>query len=149
MSYHAPKGVYLDQQTGRYVTAEDFVPEEAIGVDIFAQRNLLNLSFYGKRAPGHDIVFEPDARDNTIFAFNLPNGVTNRATIPTNRIIPNWPVGFDVSTPPVSRLRGINNEHNPLYGANHFLNAGHGVKMDLDGCRKYPADLPAKPKLGG
>ena len=101
MSYHAPKGVHLDQQTGRYVTAEDFVPEEAIGVDIFAQRNLLNLSFYGKRAPGHDIVFEPDARDNTVFAFNLPNGITNRAETPTNRIIANWPVGFDVSTPPV------------------------------------------------
>lgn len=101
MSFHSPRGAYLDPETKRYLTAEDFVPENAVGADIFAQRNVLNLSFYGKRSSGQDIIFEPESRDNTIYAFNLPNGITNRATVPTNRIVPNWPVGFDVSTPSV------------------------------------------------
>jgi hypothetical protein len=101
MSFHAPRGAYFDTKAKKYVTAEHFIPEAAIGADIFAQSNALTLSFFGKRASGHDIVFEPEARDNTIFAFNLPNGMTNKATVPSNRIIPNWPVGFDVVTPPV------------------------------------------------
>ncbi len=101
LSLHAPRGVYFDAKAKRYVTPEAFVPEQAIGADLFAQGNALTLSFYGKRSPGQDIVFEPEARDNTIFAFNLPNGVTNKATVATNRIVPNWPVGFGVLTPAV------------------------------------------------
>jgi hypothetical protein len=101
MSLHAPRGAYFDPATKKYVTAEHYVPERAIGADIFAQSNALTLSFFGPRGPGHDIVFERESRDNTIFAFNLPNGITNKAGIPTNRIIPNWPVGFDVDTPPL------------------------------------------------
>jgi hypothetical protein len=98
-SFHAPRGVYLDEETGRYVTPEAFVPENAIGADVFAQRNELHLSFYGVREEGHDILFEPDSRDNTIYAMNLPSGVTNRAEYPTNRIVPNWSVGFGLPTP--------------------------------------------------
>ena len=86
-------------QQRRLVTLDNFTPPNAIGADIHAQRNRLTLSFFGIRNPGHDIIFEPDARDNTIIAMNLPNGITNNATSPTNRIIPNWPVGFDVATP--------------------------------------------------
>jgi len=101
MSFHAPQGVHFDVKAKRYVPSKPFVPERAIGADIYAQRNLLTFWFYGRRAQGHDIVFEPDSRDNTVFAFDLPNGITNLAKVPTNRIITNWPVGFDVSTPPV------------------------------------------------
>ena len=101
MSFHAPAGAHFDPKMKRYVLTKDFVAKEAIGADIFAQGNALTLSFYGKRAAGRDLVLEAEARDNTVFAFNLPNGITNKATIPTNRIVPNWPVGFDVVTPPV------------------------------------------------
>ncbi len=106
MSFHAPRGAHFDPEkehvpntAERLVTLDNFTPPNAIGADIHAQRNRLTLSFFGIRNPGHDIIFEPDARDNTIIAMNLPNGITNNATSPTNRIIPNWPVGFDVATP--------------------------------------------------
>ena len=99
-SLHAPRGAYFDEETKRYTVPEDFVPpENAIGADIFAQGNQFTLTFYGKRSPGSDIVFEPEARDNTVFVFNLPNGVTNKATVPNNRVIPNWPIGFGLATP--------------------------------------------------
>jgi len=100
-SYHAPRGAYLDEATGKYLTPEEYVPEHAIGASIYAQRNEFHSSFYGTRGPGHDIVFEADARDNTVYADNLPNGVTNTAVHPTNRVVPNWPVGFDLPTPDV------------------------------------------------
>jgi hypothetical protein len=101
LSLHAPRGAHFDSLTRRYVTVEDFVSPDAVGARIHAQRNLLSLAFFGPRAPGHDLVFEPDARDNTLFVYDLPNGITNRATLPTNRVVPNWPVGFAVPTPPV------------------------------------------------
>lgn len=101
MSFHAPRGAHFDEEKRAYVTIEGFVGTQAIGAHIFAQRNMLTLSFFGPREPGQDIVFEPESRDNTITVLNLPNGITNRATIPTNRVVPNWPVGFAVDTPPV------------------------------------------------
>jgi hypothetical protein len=48
-----------------------------------------------------DVVFEEGSRDNVVHALNLPNGYTNRAKVPNNRIVPSWDVGFDVSTPGV------------------------------------------------
>lgn len=101
LSFHAPRGAHFDEKTKRYVTVEGLVAENAIGADICAQRNQLTLSFYGQRHPGQDIIFEEGARDNTITALSLPNGVTNKARIPSNRIITNWPAGFSVDTPPV------------------------------------------------
>ena len=101
MSYHAPRGAHFDEASRRYVTVEDFAPRGAVGAAIHAQRNKLTLSCFGRREPGCDIVFGADSRDNTIFALNLPNGVTNLAAVPTDKVIPNWPVGFDIETPPV------------------------------------------------
>lgn len=101
LSLHAPRGAHFDPQTKRYVTVEDFVSSTSIGAQIYAQRNLLSLAFFGQRGPGCDLVFEPDARDNSLFVFDLPNGLTNRAMVPTNKVIPNWPVGFAIPTPPV------------------------------------------------
>jgi len=46
-------------------------------------------------------VFEEEARNNTVSVWNLPHGITNKAKIPTNRIIQNEPVGFNVSTPAI------------------------------------------------
>ena len=102
MSLHAPRGSNYDAQARKYVTPDEFwLPDEnAIGADIFAQRNFFTLASYGKRVEGRDILFEPDAQENTVFALNLPNGITNKARVPTNRVITNWPVGFRVATPP-------------------------------------------------
>lgn len=99
MSFHAPRGAYFDHEKKAYATIEDYIGEQAVGTTIHAQRNVMNLSFFGSREPGMDIVFEEDARDNTIMALNLPNGVTDRANVPTNKITTNWPVGFAVETP--------------------------------------------------
>ncbi|MDA4113189.1 MAG: hypothetical protein OK474_04000 [Thaumarchaeota archaeon] len=102
MSLHAPRGAYFDSETKTYKLPENFVPPRgSIGADIFGQKNELSLVFYGKREPGKDIVFEEGSRDNVVRAFNLPNGYTNKARVPNNRIITSWDVGFDVPTPPV------------------------------------------------
>jgi hypothetical protein len=101
MSLHAPQGAHFDETKKKYVVRDGLLPQDAIGADVFAQGNFLSLAFYGKRPPGEDIVFEPESRDNTVFAFSLPNGITNKATIPNNKIIPNWPVGFGIATPAV------------------------------------------------
>jgi hypothetical protein len=101
-SLSAPRGAYFDEKTRNYKLPENFIPpENSVGADILAQRNELSLVFYGKRSPGKDIVFEEGSRDNTVYALNLPNGYTNNAAVPTNRIVPSWEVGFDVPTPPV------------------------------------------------
>jgi hypothetical protein len=102
MSMHAPRGAYFDEATRQYTTSEDFeVSEDAVGAEIHAQNNIFILSPFGRRALGKDLVFQSDARENTVFALSLPNGYTNLARIPTNRIIPNWPVGFSVPTPDI------------------------------------------------
>jgi hypothetical protein len=85
----------------RYTAPDNFVPpDDAIGVQVFAQNNLLTFGFNGKRSPGTDLVFEEAARDNTVFLYNLPNGLTNNACYPNNRVVPNWTEGFNVKTPP-------------------------------------------------
>ena len=110
MSFHAPRGAYFDQEQKAYVTIEDYIGKQAVGTLIYAQRNVMTLSFFGSREPGMDIIFEEDARDNTIVALNLPNGVTDRASVPSSKIITNWPVGFAVETPdiPVSGKPVVN-----------------------------------------
>jgi len=102
MSVYAPVGLYLDPVTKRFEVLEDSeIYEGTTGAQIFAQNNQFTLSFYGrKRPPGTDVIFEASAKDNTIRALNLPNGITNNATTPTNRIILSRPAGFAVSTPP-------------------------------------------------
>lgn len=74
--------------------------EGAIGARIFGDHNLLTLST-SQMSPGGDIVFEPSATDNLITAIRLPNGVTNRAMRPTNRIVGTEPIGYRIATPPV------------------------------------------------
>ena len=99
LSFHAPRGAHFDERTKRYVVRDDVRPHRAVGAEIHAQENELHLSFYGPRPAGQDVVFAADARDNTVFALNLPNGVTSHARVPTNRVVTNRGVGFDVATP--------------------------------------------------
>jgi hypothetical protein len=102
MSLHAPRGAYFDPRTKTYKLPENFVPPQgSIGADVFGQKNELSLVFYGRRAPGKDVVFEEGSRDNVVHALNLPNGYTNKAKVPNNRIVTSWDVGFGVPTPPV------------------------------------------------
>lgn len=75
------------------------LPETA-GVQIFGQRNFLTISAHA-HDEGKNVIFEGPAKDNLIVAVNLANGITNNATIPTNRIISTWPIGFSVDTPSV------------------------------------------------
>lgn len=100
-SLHAPRGAYFDPEQKAYLTRPDYVPEQALGAQLFAQRNDLRLTFYGRRAPGHDLVFEAEARENTVHTFALPNGLTSRAQVPTNRVVLSHSPGFSIATLPV------------------------------------------------
>jgi hypothetical protein len=142
LSLHAPRSAYFDAESKEYATVDGFVPGHAVGAQIFAQRNALKLAFYGPRAPGHDIVFESEARDNTIDALNLPNGVTNNATLPTNRIAPNWPVGFAVPTPdvPPSNNWAVNDTS---YAVEVFIvDPGEVAQWELADAGSIPQDHP-------
>lgn len=87
----------------------------SIGADIFGQKNILTLDVK-ETASGKNIIFEDDAKDNIIFALNLPQGITNNARNPTNRIIPTWPIGFNVPTPtfPASGKDMVNTNPYPV-----------------------------------
>ena len=101
---HPPRGVYFDDDVKRYIPRAGFVPpDDAVALDIHSQDNIFEIASYGTRAKGKDVVFNADAKDNTVYAFSLPNGITNEAKNPTNRVITNGPVGFDVSTPTIPR----------------------------------------------
>ena len=64
--------------------------------------NTYTLSWQSDFEAGKALVFGSGARDNLVYAMNLPtDGVTNNATRPTNRIIPLKPVGFNLTTPAV------------------------------------------------
>jgi len=72
----------------------------AVGARIFGVDNLLELSA-AETSPGQDLVFEASARDNLVVAGRLPNGVTNHASRPTNRVVATRAGGFSVATPPL------------------------------------------------
>jgi hypothetical protein len=74
--------------------------EGSIGARIFAKTNLFTLSF-AQTAPNKNIVFEAPALDNQVTVMNFPNGYTNNAEHPTNRIVSVKPIGFAVPTPDV------------------------------------------------
>lgn len=97
---HAPRGVYFDEKTRSYRAPDNFTPsEEAIGLDLYAQNNRFRLAFALRRAPGKDIVFREESRDNLVHAFNLPHGFTNLAKLPTNKVTMNRAAGFEIQTP--------------------------------------------------
>ena len=71
-----------------------------VGVQIFGQNNYFHLQLEA-HDPGQNLVFESPSRDNYIFAVTLPQGFTNRATHPTNKLILTTPVGYSIETPPL------------------------------------------------
>ena len=98
-SCNAPVGVHLNEE-GRYVSQDGFTPApEAIGLQVYARQNVFDCCFTGARRDGMDLVFEDGASENTVHTFTMPNGMTNRASNHTNKVISRDVAGFDVTTP--------------------------------------------------
>ena len=74
---------------------------DRIGVNINGgEQNIYHITFTGGTDPGSALIFGPEARDNVVYATNVPLGdITNNATVPNNKIIPLTPLGFNVTTP--------------------------------------------------
>ena len=72
----------------------------AAGLQLAGHRNFITLTAHAQE-PGKNLIFDPTARDNLVYAVNLDNGFTNNATVPTNRLVTSYPVGFSVETPAV------------------------------------------------
>jgi hypothetical protein len=70
------------------------------GLQLAGHRNLVTMTAHAQE-PGKNIVFEPTARDNLVYAINLDNGFTNNASVPTNRLVTSYAVGFGVETPSI------------------------------------------------
>lgn len=89
--------------------------KEAVGARIFGQYNIMTLSC-GQMSPGGDVVFEASARDNLVTANMIPNGITNRAEVPTNRMITSYSVGYSIDTPqfPESGVQIMNQNPYPV-----------------------------------
>jgi len=71
-----------------------------IGIQIFGQNNYFHLQLEA-HDPGQNLIFEPPSRDNYIFAVTLPQGFTNRASRPTNKLVLTTPAGYGIDTPPL------------------------------------------------
>ena len=64
--------------------------------------NIYTLSWQGSFEVGKALIFGNRARDNLVYAMNLPvDGVVNNASRSTNLIVPLKPVGFNIITPAV------------------------------------------------
>ena len=102
----------------------------SIGAQIFGQKNYLTLDVGGSAA-NQGVVFEPESRDNVVNALNIAHGFTNNATHPTNRIIPPWPAGFEVETPPIPPSERAVTNRNPLGVQVMFLQPGEVTEWTL------------------
>ena len=116
--------------------------EGAVGARIFGQDNLLALSASGM-SPGGDIVFEADARDNLVTAVHILSGITNRATVPTNRVIAGSPAGYSIETPafPAASAEVINS--NPYIVAISIVSAGNVSQWTLTDAKGQSQDFTA------
>ena len=71
---------------------------DSTGALIHGHDNYLDLTF-GNMADGRDVVFESTARDNLVQGLRFPHGITNRAEVPTNRVISNTLANLPTLTP--------------------------------------------------
>lgn len=76
---------------------------DAIGAVVSGSRNRLTIMSSSGMAPGKDLIFAVDARENVVEASALQSGYTNNAETPTNRLVSLWNVGFGISTPAVPK----------------------------------------------
>ncbi|MEZ6072326.1 MAG: hypothetical protein R3C10_19220 [Pirellulales bacterium] len=87
-----------DNRVQAHLESEDI--ESAVGARLFGHDNYLDLTF-GRMAASGDVVFEPSARDNLVQGMRFPHGITNRAAVPTNRIVANTLANLPTETPAV------------------------------------------------
>lgn len=70
------------------------------GLELAGHRNFVTMTARAQE-PGKNLILGPTARDNLVYAISLDNGFTNNATVPTNRLITSYAVGFSIETPAV------------------------------------------------
>jgi hypothetical protein len=112
----------------------DGVPA-SIGSRIFGFKNIFDMTVYGTAA-GKNIIFEPEAKDNIVYATQLPNGITNNAIYPNNKIIFCSDLALAVETPPVPATGQYLQNRNPYTIEVTILKAGEvsqWVKADAAG----------------
>jgi hypothetical protein len=88
---------------------------DSAGVKLFSHDNYLDLTF-GNMSQDGDVIFETTAQDNLVQGLRFPNGITNRATVPTNRVIANTLVNLPTEIPavPVSGESATNRNPFPV-----------------------------------
>ena len=75
---------------------------------IFGEKNIImrfDFDKGGRTKEGNAIVFEDSARDNLVYLMKpiaKNYEIINNATVPTNRVITTYSVGFDVETPTIA-----------------------------------------------
>ena len=74
--------------------------KDAVGARLFGRDNALDLTF-GRMAAGRDVVLETSAQGNLLQGMRFPHGITNRALVPTNRVIANTLASLPTETPGV------------------------------------------------
>ena len=85
---------------------------------------------------GKNLIFEASARNNVVHATSLPQGITNDATHPTNRVVLNTPVGYSIETPSVPPSGAPVMNRNPYTVEVSILDAGNvsgWVETDANG----------------
>ncbi|MAT13778.1 MAG: hypothetical protein CMJ46_00730 [Planctomyces sp.] len=85
------------------------------GARVFGSSNILEITV-AAMSSRRDVVWEEPARENLVFAPNLPHGTTNNAAVPTNRVIAADSAGFRLVTPvvPASGESIVNRESIPV-----------------------------------
>jgi len=85
------------------------------GARIHGHDNRLDLTF-GNMSDRGDVVFEAASRGNLVQGMRFPHGITNRATLPTNRVIANTLENIEPATPdvPASGQPAVNRHPFPV-----------------------------------
>ena len=75
---------------------------DGIGLDIWGSQNIVRVQIQGSH-PQQSVIFRKSAQRNLVVTPSLEQGITNSASVPTNRVITTLPAGFSVKTPPVPK----------------------------------------------
>lgn len=97
---------------------------DAAGARVFGHDNYLDLTF-GRMAAGRDVVFERSAESNLVQGMRFPQGITNRADVPTNRVIANTLVNLPTETPAVPTSGESVTNRNPFAVEVRITTAGN------------------------
>lgn len=118
-----------------------------IGVQVFGQNNYFHLQLEG-HDPGQNLIFEPPSRENYIFAVTLPQGFTNRATHPTNKLILTTPVGYSIDTPALPASGEVLENCFPYTIEVTFLTSGQVTSRAITDANGKSQSIPASLTAG-